>query len=110
MMKSLFIGVAVMTTLVATAVAQSITEYGPTAGYPGTITAGPDGNLWFTEDSVGGIGKITPSGVITEYGPTASNPIGITAGPDGNVWFTDNNAMMIGRITTAGVITEYGPT
>jgi virginiamycin B lyase len=30
------------------------------------ITAGPDGNLWFTEPN-GKIGKMSPAGEITEY-------------------------------------------
>jgi len=97
-------------------VAQTITEYPvPTpASMPVDITAGPDGNLWFTEFSAGirTIGRITPGGVITEF-PLPSNrangPFGIAAGPDGNLWFTlsplsglpGNSA--IGRITTGGV-------
>jgi virginiamycin B lyase len=78
------------------------------------ITAGPDGNLWFTElgTSVGNgkIGRITTGGVITEFGGSLLNPIGITAGPDGNLWFTEEGLSngKIGRITTAGVITEFG--
>ena len=46
-----------------------VTEYPvPTAGsYPGSITAGPDGALWFTEGAGNKIGRITTAGVITEY-------------------------------------------
>src|SRR5262249_32273324 len=33
---------------------------------PFDITAGPDGNLWFTE-GVGKIGRITLAGVVTEF-------------------------------------------
>ena len=69
----------------------------------GGITAGPDGNMWFTETfhsgvvavpPLGGaIGRITPTGTVTEYPlPTAgSSPRGIAAGPDGNMWFTDGS-------------------
>src|ERR1700687_3194584 len=44
----------------------TITEFPiPTAhSSPTEITAGPDGNLWFTE-SIGKIGRITTSGAIT---------------------------------------------
>src|SRR5438128_11788033 len=51
------------------AAAQAITEFPmPTAeGQPFDITAGPDGNLWFTEQSASRIGRITPAGVITEF-------------------------------------------
>jgi streptogramin lyase len=96
--------------------AQTITEYPvPTpACVPFDITAGPDGNLWFTEFTTGirTIARITPDGVITEFplAPNAANgPFGIAAGSDGNLWFTlsplsdapGNSA--IGRITPAGV-------
>jgi streptogramin lyase len=69
---------------------------------PKAITAGPDGNLWFTEQAGNKIGRITPSGTITEFPiPTSqSTPIAITAGPDGNLWFTEEGGNKIGRITT----------
>ena len=93
--------------------AQVITEF--SAGLspdaqPHNITAGPDGNLWFTEPSAGRIGRITPAGVITEFSagisPNAS-PRGITSGPDGNLWFTEVSGHRIGRITLDGVVTEF---
>ena len=74
----------------------------PTAGsYPHDITAGPDGNLWFTEYSGNKIGRITTAGAITEFTiPTAaSSPVGITAGPDGNLWFTEYSGNKIGQVT-----------
>ena len=44
------------------------------------ITAGPDGNLWFTEGTANKIGRISPSGTIKEFPvPTANDPYGITA-------------------------------
>jgi streptogramin lyase len=66
------------------------------------ITAGPDGNLWFTEYGGNKIGRITTAGSITEFAiPTAnSGPTGITAGHDGNLWFTESNGNKIGRITS----------
>lgn len=87
----------------------------PTANSePGDITAGPDGNLWFTERA-DRIGRINPStGAITEFplpkicGSSAGCiPVGIVAGPDDNLWFTEINGNNIGRISTIGVITEY---
>lgn len=77
-------------------------------GNPQYITAGPDGNLWFTESDGNKIGKITTAGVITEYPlPSSSGPGAITAGPDGNLWFIESDGNKIGRITTSGAITEY---
>ena len=76
---------------------------------PYTIVAGPDGNVWFTESSIGAIGRITPSGEITQFAlpNPKSNPYGITRGADGNLWFTERLADRIGKITPGGVITEY---
>ena len=82
----------------------------PTSGSgPFGIAAGPDGNVWFTEDLGNKIGRITPAGSITEYSvpTTGSRPSGIAAGPDGNLWFTEGKGNKIGRITPAGSITEY---
>jgi streptogramin lyase len=54
------------------------------------ITAGPDGNMWFTVESVGkDVAKVTPAGVITEYSlPKAAGAQGIAAGPEGKLWLT----------------------
>jgi streptogramin lyase len=97
--------------------AEVIAEFGSgitTGAFPYGITAGPDGNLWFTEVG-GGIGKITTAGVVTVYtsGLTWGSPggygagNGITSGPDGNLWFTEFVVGRIGKITTAGILTEY---
>jgi streptogramin lyase len=76
---------------------------------PQGITAGPDGNIWFTEKSGNRIGRITPTGTVTEFAvPTAHGyPDDITTGPDGNLWFTEGNVNKIGRITPTGTITEF---
>jgi DNA-binding beta-propeller fold protein YncE len=91
--------------------AQLVTEFsaGITAGsYPFGITAGPDGNLWFTEEIGNRIGRITPLGVVTQFSITAgAGPAGITAGPDGNLWFTEVGGNRIGRITPLGAVTEF---
>jgi streptogramin lyase len=73
--------------------------------------AGPDGNLWFTEQNgdIGGIGRISPTGQVTEFHTgisLKSEPVEITAGPDGNLWFTEESGA-IGRITPDGTVTEF---
>lgn len=73
---------------------------------PFDITAGSDGNLWFTQSLYPAIGRMTPQGVVTEF-PVSGLTTGIAAGPDGALWFTEYTARKIGRITTAGVLTEY---
>src|SRR5580704_1169270 len=64
------------------------------ASAPLTVTAGPDGNVWFTEFTGHKVGRITPGGTVTEFTPPTSfsGPWGITTGPDGNLWFTEFNA------------------
>lgn len=78
----------------------------PTAnsGVFGGITAGPDGNVWFTEYFVHKIAKITPTGAITEFSGPIRFPGGIATGSDGNIWFTqiNNPVDAIGRYTLAG--------
>jgi len=95
----------------------TITEFPtPTRGpQPAWITAGPDGNLWFTESTGNKIGMINPAThAITEFPvPTASAyPFGITAGPDGNLWFAEGGGNKIGVINPAThAIAEFsGPT
>ena len=57
--------------LAGSAGAQVVTEF--SAGADAfAITAGPDGNLWFTETGANGIGRITPAGVVTEFSPGIS--------------------------------------
>jgi|GEM_PF-1431227 len=79
------------------------------------ITAGPDGNVWFTQSYTSRIGKITPDGTITEFSlPDDAYPIGITKGPDGNLWYTGYaqggphvaSQTLIGRISPAGVVSQ----
>ena len=71
----------------ANAAVGSVTEFsnGITANSaPQSITAGPDGNLWFTESASNKIGRITPTGVVTEFSnglSAGANPWGITSGP-----------------------------
>jgi virginiamycin B lyase len=97
----------------------AITEYPLPAGDgpPSSLTVGPDGDLWFIEESSAGsgaIGRITPAGDITEFPLQRSNFIGIsglTVGPNGNLWFglIGNSGAPggIGRITPGGAITEF---
>jgi sugar lactone lactonase YvrE len=90
-----------------------VTEYtaGLTPGSdPTAIAAGPDGNLWFTQPSKPGIGRITPAGTITEFGagPSGGAPSDITAGPDGNLWFTTTGPDRVARLQPGtGTVTEF---
>jgi streptogramin lyase len=102
-----------------------IKQFPTTAGTdPVAITAGPDGNIWYTEvSSPAGddweVGRMTftaqnagPEGSVTNFskGITSAGPaphgdlFDIAGGPDGDLWFTGLFGE-VGRITTAGVAT-----
>jgi streptogramin lyase len=81
----------------------------PGAGLWG-IANGPDGNLWFSEESLGGVGRITPGAVITEFtaGFPTGSPRGIVSGPDGNLWVAmAGGSGAVAKVTKAGEVTEY---
>ena len=89
--------------------AAQITEFPapqPTPSAMG-ITAGPDGNLWFTEYRGDKIGRITTDGAFAEF-PIAGLPVpvDIAAGADGKLWFTSAWGSIY-RITTAGEYTLF---
>jgi virginiamycin B lyase len=100
-------------TAVATASGPSISEF--EAGLtPGValwgVTPGPDGNIWFTEESNNAVGRITPGAVITEFtaGFPTGSPRGIATGADGNLWVAQAGGDgAIARVTKAGVVTEF---
>ena len=85
----------------------------PSQFVPATITAGPDGNLWFTEImqngsvQAGKIERITPTGTLTEFSLPSANTSAtdIITGPDGNLWFIEGDK--IARITPMGKISEF---
>jgi streptogramin lyase len=75
------------------------------------ITAGPDGNIWFTDRGANAIGEISPTthAISLFTVPTANCwPYGIAAGSDGNLWFTEEATNKIGEINpTTHAITEF---
>jgi uncharacterized repeat protein (TIGR01451 family) len=79
----------------------------PGKTFPHGITAGRDGNLWFTDR--GDVGQIDPTThAIAEFPtPSGSVPEEITASPDGNIWFTEDTGA-IGEINpTTHAIAEF---
>jgi streptogramin lyase len=75
------------------------------------ITAGPDGNVWFTDTNGAAIGRITPSGSVTEFVQTDNTdfPRGITTGADGNLWVAVRGGGdgLVKRITPDGTSTNF---
>ncbi len=90
----------------------------------GLIIPGPDGRLWFTEQSNQAIGAITTSGpnlgAIQEYNlsvdssltatfTVAADPAGIAVGPDGNIWFTVPSSGFLAAIILPGSTKVFSP-
>lgn len=108
----------------ASALVGDITTFqDPTGQYPvgfNSITAGSDGNVWFSTtsresrfqeicDTDGfdrdSLGRLSPSGELTFFTePDLDCPDGLTLGPDGNVWFTSEGTGD-GYITPDGEVT-----
>lgn len=117
--RVLLCGLAIAASSTASAFAAApgtITEYSaslPGGSAPARIAPGPEGDLWFTDQSnPAAIGLITTSGAISEFSTGLRNgspPDGITTGPEGDLWFTDRgHSSAIGRLTPDGdVITEF---
>ena len=97
----------VLTTLPVTA-SSSAADFSA-ASQPNGATAGPDGNVWFTEKGANKVAKVTAAGTVTAYALTSgASPAGITTGPDGRMWFAENGLNKIGVIKTDGTgYTEY---
>lgn len=80
--------------------------------YLASITAGPDGALWFTggkqANSENYVGRITVDGMINEYpvDDLSTYLRDIALGPDHNLWFT-NPDQRIGRVTPAGNVVNF---
>ena len=86
-----------------------------TGSEPTSITAGPEGSLWFAQPGSGSsnvtpsyIGSISTSGSVSEFElPAADEATFLTAGSDGNIWFTDPLNLAIGQITSSGQVQEF---
>ena len=98
-----------------------VTRFPVPTGIPTSITAGPDGALWFVTTETRTVGRITTEGVITQYPlprTTDYDSLGeITAGADGSLWVADCASIRrvwfteagygIGRMTTNGGMTDF---
>jgi virginiamycin B lyase len=64
------------------------TEYRlPTASLAESLTAGTDGNVWFTYRSQPKVASVSTSGVFAEFQIPLPYATVIAAGPDGSIWF-----------------------
>ena len=84
----------ILGSLVAAMPLGTITEFAlSSTSSPFRIAAGPDGNLWFTDQGTRAIGRITTAdNHRVQHRPERGNPERSSpdqVGADGNIWFTD---------------------
>jgi streptogramin lyase len=84
--------------------------------FPYAMTVGSDGALWFTENRVDQIGRISTDGTITEIPIPTGNSISnsIASGPDGNIWFSEYYPNNIGKLilnphTSTSLVSSANP-
>jgi streptogramin lyase len=78
-------------------------------GWASSLTVGPEGAIWFTEQALDVVGSMTANGQVTRFQlPQYAHPDDIATGSDGNLWFTQQgaDAASIGRITPAGELRD----
>jgi virginiamycin B lyase len=73
------------------------------APMPRSVTAAPDGSIYFTDVGDSAIGRVLPDGEVTEFPVEtamglASSPNRIARGPEGKLWFTETGEMVIGSV------------
>jgi virginiamycin B lyase len=77
----------------------------PPEAKPHTVTPDRQGNIWYTGNSNGTIGKLDPrTGKITEYkmpDPAALDPHTAEFDKKGTLWFTLQQSNMMGRLVPA---------
>ena len=81
-----------------------------------SMTAGPDGNVWFVGSytsgkASAGVGNMTPTGSAVLYqiaGKATPVLTSVTAGSDGNLWVTDEkNGAIVKVVPSSGAQTAY---
>jgi streptogramin lyase len=83
---------------------------------PVGLAAGPDGSIWFGENSGSAVGRIDPAGTVTEFAlpinsqKTMGSAEAVAIGSGGVPWFTDaaSDVPRVGKIDPAtGIATLY---
>jgi streptogramin lyase len=69
-----------------------------------SIAPGPDGNVWFTDQSSSMVRSMSPTGASTTYPFSGGPNVGMTAGPDGNMWIASGN---VTKLQLDGGTTTY---
>lgn len=78
-----------------------IREYDVPAGsHPHDVAPAPDGDVWYTAQGSGELGRLDPQTGRTQHIPlgNGSAPHGVIVGPDGAPWITDGGLNAIVRV------------
>jgi hypothetical protein len=76
---------------------------------PAAVAVGPGGDIWFTQRSVGRLGRLTPHGDIVEYPlPSGYRAEEIVAGHDGRMYFTIKGKPVIGAVVAQPLVRAEG--
>jgi virginiamycin B lyase len=78
-----------------------IQEYAvPPGTHPHDVAPAADGNIWYTAQISGALGKLDPETGETRHIPlgSGSSPHGVIVGPDGAPWITDSGLNAIVRV------------
>lgn len=72
----------------------------PAGSRPHDVAVGPDGEVWYTAQATGQLGRLDPStGSVVEVAlGEGSAPHGVIVGPDGAPWVTDSGLNAIVRV------------
>jgi virginiamycin B lyase len=91
--------------------ADRIVEFPSALPSPNVIASGPDGNLWFTNNTAPDtVGSVTPGGLpgtLVLIGNKGDVPTGIVTGPDGNLWLAESPGSQ-SRPSVTGASTSAG--
>jgi virginiamycin B lyase len=75
----------------------------PAGSRPHDVAPAPDGNVWYTAQGSGELGRLDPATGETRHIPLGegSAPHGVIVGPDGAPWITDGGLNAIVRVDPA---------
>src|SRR5581483_2452464 len=77
-----------------------VTEIKVPSPEPTWITKGPDGALWFTDET--GVARMGADGSVAQVWSGLNYPSAIATGPDGKLWLTGSSQDVAARVSTAG--------
>jgi virginiamycin B lyase len=72
----------------------------PALAEPSWITKGPDGAIWFTDET--GVARLAQNVSFTQVWSGLNYPSAITTGPDGRLWLTGASQDVVARVSTSG--------